>query len=228
MAGTLYIVSGPIGNMKDITLRALETLQAVDIILSEDTRETVKILDKYNIKASQLSYRDQNHSRVFPDILALLEAGKSAALISDSGTPAISDPGFKLVRELRARNISVVPIPGPSAAVAALSVSGFPTDKFIFIGYLPKKRTDLEKTLLTLPGYKSLVKTVIAYESPHRLIASLKQIHGNLGDIQVVVAREITKMYETYYSGKITDVLGKIGQKVKGEVTLLLCIDDKS
>ena len=137
-SGTLYIISGPIGNLQDITLRAIETLKNVDWILSEDTRETAKLLTQFNIQKPQLSYRDQNHLKSLPEIVKLLEEGSNLALLSDSGTPLISDPGFKLVREVLHRGFKVSTIPGPSAVIAALSISGLPTDKFVFLGFLPK------------------------------------------------------------------------------------------
>lgn len=220
MTGTLYIVSGPIGNMKDITLRALEILQSVDLILSEDTRETFKLLERYAIKASQISYRDQNHTRIFPDILNTLESGKSVALISDSGTPAISDPGFKLTRELRDRNIPVISIPGPSAVIAALSISGLPTDKFVFLGFLPKTQNQRKELLKT---YGQLNATLTIYESPFRVTRLLAEIQEVLGNRRVFLAKDLTKMFEDCQQGKVSELLKNPGKiKEKGEYVVLV------
>src|SRR3990167_6450804 len=145
--GKLFIIAGPIGNLEDITLRALNTLKSVDYVLSEDTRETDKILSKFDIKIPQISYRDQIHFKIFPKIAEMLEQGKNIGLMSDSGTPLISDPGYKLVSELRNRGYEIISIPGPSAIIAALSVSGLPTDKFIFLGFLPKKEHQRKQML---------------------------------------------------------------------------------
>lgn len=224
--GTLHIVSGPVGNLEDITLRALETLKNVDLILSEDTRETDKLLKHYKIDAPQISYRDQNHDKVFPRIWETLKEGKSLALISDSGTPLISDPGFKLVRELRARDIPVTAVPGPSAVVAALSISGLPTDKFIFLGFLPKssgKRNDL------LTTYGNLDSTLVIYESPHRIVKLLTEIQKILGSRMVCVAKDLTKMYESVLTGRVGDILKNTDVfKEKGEYVVLVSKEDKN
>jgi 16S rRNA (cytidine1402-2'-O)-methyltransferase len=224
--GTLYIVSGPVGNLEDITLRALQTLKDVDLILSEDTRETDKLLKHYKIDKPQISYRDQNHDRVFPKIWEILQEGRSLALISDSGTPLVSDPGFKLVRELRKRDVTVTAIPGPSAAVTALSISGLPTDRFIFLGFLPKssgKRSDL------LTTYGNLDSTLVIYESPHRVIKLLTEIQQNLGNRVVCVAKDLTKMYESVTTGRVEDMLQNTGVfKEKGEYVVLVSKEDKN
>ena len=145
----LYVVATPIGNMKDITLRALEVLKSVDLVISEDTRETSKLFKQYGIDKPQISYRDQNHLKVLPVILETLSSKKSVALVSDSGTPLISDPGFKLVKAVREKNFKIEPIPGPSALIAALSASGLPTDKFAFLGFLPKGANQRKKLIKT-------------------------------------------------------------------------------
>ncbi|KKS60436.1 MAG: Ribosomal RNA small subunit methyltransferase I [candidate division WWE3 bacterium GW2011_GWF2_42_42] len=194
----LYIVSTPIGNMSDITLRALEVLKSVDLILSEDTRETDKLLKKYGFSKPQISYRDQNHTRVIEQIKDMLKNGKSLALVSDSGTPLISDPGFKLVRELALENLKLETIPGPSAVTAALSVSGLPTDKFLFVGFLPKSAVQIEKFF---EKYSDIDATLIFYESPFRLSKSMQIAQKVLGHRQACVCNDLTKMYEEVVRG---------------------------
>lgn len=218
--GRLYLVSGPIGNFGDITLRALEILKTSDLILSEDTRETSKLLSHYQIKAEQVSYRDQNHERVLEGVLSMLENGKTLALVSDSGTPTISDPGFKLVRELTEKGITVTPIPGPTAAMSALSASGLPTDRFVFLGFLPKtdgKRASLLKT------YGELDNTLIIYESPYRISRLLEEIKETLGERKVCLARELTKIHEEITTSTVSDLIEKYKNKApKGEFVVLI------
>ena len=218
--GTLYIISTPIGNMSDITLRALDTLKEVSLILSEDTRETSKVLQKYNISKSQLSYRDQNHFKVIDRILEILDSGESVALVSDSGTPLISDPGFKLVEDAVKKDINVVSIPGPSAVISALSVSGLPTDKFSFLGFLPKS-TGQQSKILKL--YGSLDSTLVIYESPNRIIKLLNQINENLGNRKVCVTSELTKLHEKIVRGKVLDVINTFEESgTRGEYVVLI------
>lgn len=222
--GKLFIVSTPIGNMGDITLRAIETLKNVDLILSEDTRETSKLLQHFEIQKSQISYRDQNHYRVFETILKNLEEGKNIALVSDSGTPLISDPGFKLVQDLIAANIKIESIPGPSAVISALTVSGLPTDKFTFIGFLPKKSGQQDKIL---QSYGNLESTLIIYESPYRVVKLLEQIHQSLGNRKVCIVKDITKLYESLIYGQIEDILAnRTNIKAKGEYIVLVAKSD--
>jgi 16S rRNA (cytidine1402-2'-O)-methyltransferase len=218
--GTLYIISTPIGNMSDMTLRAIDTLKQVSLILSEDTRETSKILLKYNISKPQISYRDQNHAKVIGRILDVLESGENVALVSNSGTPLISDPGFKLVRDVIKKEIEVVSIPGPSAVISALVVSGLPTDKFSFIGFLPKSGGQREKILKMYGGLDS---TLIIYESPNRLISLMTKIQEVLGNRKVCVAGELTKVYEKIVRGRVIDVV-KIIEKTpaRGEYVVLV------
>jgi 16S rRNA (cytidine1402-2'-O)-methyltransferase len=222
--GTLYIISTPIGNMSDITLRALETLKEVSLILSEDTRETSKVLQKFSITKPQVSYRDQNHFKMIGRILDVLDSGESVALVSDSGTPLISDPGFKLVEDVVKKDINVVSIPGPSAVIAALSVSGLPTDKFSFLGFLPKSTGQQSKIL---KSYGSLDSTLVIYESPNRIIKLLNQINENLGNRKVCVASELTKIYEKIVRGKVLDVI-KIFEDngTRGEYVVLVAKED--
>jgi 16S rRNA (cytidine1402-2'-O)-methyltransferase len=218
--GKLYIIASPIGNLSDITLRALEVLKGVDMILSEDTRETDKILRKYEIDKPQLSYRDQNHNQIFPRLVESMEMGLDLALISDSGTPLISDPGFKLVRDFIKKGFEVVSIPGPCAAISALVTSGFPTDKFSFLGFLPKSGGERTKIL---NSYGILDSTLIIYESPYRVEKLLKQIKENLGEREVCLAGEITKVHEKILRGKVSLIIEAVsGKKLKGEYVVLV------
>lgn len=189
----LYIVSTPIGNLKDITLRALEILQSVDYIACEDTRQTIKLLNHYNIKKPLVSYHSYNLKRKGKEIINDLSCGKSIALVSDSGTPGISDPGSVLISEAIKAGVNICPIPGPSAALAALSVSGFASDNFYFAGFLSSKSLRRKNQLVRL---KQVNTTLIIYESPHRLLKTLKDIFDVCGDIRVCVVRELTKKFE--------------------------------
>ena len=192
----LYLVSTPIGNLEDITLRAKRILGEVDIIACEDTRKTGVLLVKLNIPRKRLlSYYEENELRRIPEIVRLLKEGKNVALVSNAGTPTISDPGFKLVRECLIQGIKVEPIPGPSAILTALVSSGLPTDKFLFLGYLPKKQGKRKK-LLENCKLSAVHYTLIFYESPHRLIETLKDLQEIFGDIEIVLCRELTKIYE--------------------------------
>jgi 16S rRNA (cytidine1402-2'-O)-methyltransferase len=236
--GSLYIVATPIGNLSDITLRALEVLKDVDLIISEDTRETDKVLKKYQILKPQLSYRDQNHKVMFPKVTSMLEIGKSVALISDSGTPLISDPGFKLVRDLIQQDFNVISIPGPSAVISALVSSGFPTDKFSFVGFMPKSKGERKKIL---QNFGSQDATLIIYESPFRILKLLEEIILSLGNREVCLANELTKLHEKFIRGKAEDLLsveyhrsGEYGRKkvtakqIKGEFVVLVAKEDFS
>lgn len=222
--GTLFIVSTPIGNLKDITLRAIETLKKVDLVLAEDTRHTGILLKHYEIKKPLLSYQEYNELQRIPIVLEKLRRGENIALVSDAGTPTISDPGFKLVRECLKEGIKVESIAGPSAVTTALVVSGLPTDKFFFLGYLPKKEGHRKKVLHDLTKMIQIIKTtVIFFETPHRLLKTLQEMLEILGDRQIVVCRELTKIHEEVRREKISkaiDYFSKI--KPKGEITLLL------
>lgn len=216
----LFIVSTPIGNLKDITLRAIETLKSVDYILCEDTRVTGRLLNEYGIEKKMIAFNDFNEESKIQSTIADLQAGLSIALVSDAGTPLVSDPGYKLIRETILQSIKVESVPGPSAAIAALTVSGLPTDKFLFLGFLPKKdgkRLELLKN--TRDAISKVKSTVIIYESPFRVLKTLEQIKEVFGDIEVVVARELTKMHEEVLRGKISDVNIKV--KTKGEFVVL-------
>ncbi|MFH1399742.1 MAG: 16S rRNA (cytidine(1402)-2'-O)-methyltransferase [Candidatus Woesearchaeota archaeon] len=210
----LYIVSTPIGNLEDITLRAIRTLKEVDFILAEDTRRTRILLNKYTISKPLQSYHDRNKEHKTPAIIALLRQGKNIALVSDAGTPAISDPGFYLVRECIRNQITVSPIPGPSSILAALVCSGLPTDRFTFCGFMPKKPAKILRQI------KDQESTFIFFESPHRIEKTLAALAQDMPDHQVVVAREITKRFEEFIRGNPKEILPKI--KPKGEIVLLI------
>jgi len=196
LSGKLYIVATPIGNMEDISARALKSLADVDYILSEDTRETQKLLNYFKIEKTQISYRDQNHTRVYKQILELLNDGLNIALVSDRGTPLISDPGFKLVRDLIDEGIKIESIPGPSSVIDALILSGLPTDKFVFLGFLPRKESQIIKIL---EEYGRLDATLIVFESPYRIESLLRTALSVLGPRQVAVCKELTKLHEEVY-----------------------------
>lgn len=219
--GTLYVVATPIGNKADITLRALDTLRSVDIIAAEDTRKTGRLLSQHNIQAIFLSYHEHNEDQRTPELIRNLLAGKSIALVSDAGTPSVSDPGYRLISVSLTNDISVVPIPGVSAVTAALSVSGLPTDSFVFIGFPARKKN---RRLGQLKALVSEERTVIFYESPKRIGIFLKEILEIMGDRPAVLAREMTKVYEEFIRGTITVILEAIGERpvVKGECTLLI------
>jgi 16S rRNA (cytidine1402-2'-O)-methyltransferase len=201
--GKLYVVATPIGNLSDMTFRAVDILKKVPFILAEDTRESKKLLEKHGIQTQLVSYRDENHDKVLEKILEKLKMGLDLALISDAGTPLISDPGYKLVKHLRENHFEVIAIPGPSAVTAALSVSGLPTDRFVFFGFLPKSKTRREKII---SEYKDLHNTLVFYESPKRLMGFLDTISRVLGDVKIFLAKDISKLREEYFYGDIREV----------------------
>jgi 16S rRNA (cytidine1402-2'-O)-methyltransferase len=218
--GVLYIVSTPIGNLEDITLRALRVLKEVDLIAAEDTRRTRRLLTHYGIHKPLISYHEHNRRMREKTLLHDLREGKSVALVTDAGTPGISDPGEELVRRAIQEGLPLVPIPGPVALVAALSVSGLPTESFLFYGFLPSKAAARRKWLTSL---KERPETLVFYESPRRLSSLLDDAAQILGERRVVVAREMTKVYEEVYRGTISEVLEQMGkEEVKGEVTVIL------
>jgi 16S rRNA (cytidine1402-2'-O)-methyltransferase len=219
-AGTLYVVATPIGNLEDITLRAIRILKEVRLIAAEDTRRTRILLDKYEISTPLTSLYDQNEAKKSGLLIAKLLQGEDVAYVSDAGTPGISDPGYILVREALSRGIRVAPIPGATALIAALSVSGLPMDRFIFLGFLPSKSMRRRQLLTSL---REEERTLIFYESPHRLLASLNDIAAVLGDREVVVSREMTKIHEEFLRGSAEVVTAGMGNgAVKGEVTLIV------
>lgn len=219
-AATLYIIATPIGNLEDITYRAVRILGEVDLIAAEDTRHSLKLLSHFGISKPLTSYFDHNQQFKGERILNALRKGKSVALISDAGTPCISDPGFQLVRDAVAEGIAVVPVPGACAAIAALSASGLPTDAFTFAGF-PPSRQGKRRTFLT--GISALPGTLVLYEAPHRLLETLSDIREVMGVRQVIVARELTKMFEECIRGSVSEVIETVSQGiVRGEVVILI------
>ena len=220
MAGMLYVVATPIGNLEDITVRALRVLQEVDLIATEDTRRTRILLQHYQIDKPLTSLYDHNELHKAPTLIRRLQEGNSIALVSEAGTPLISDPGYRLVQLAIAQAIPVIPVPGPSAAVAAIAVAGLPTDRFTFEGFLPKK---LGKRRKRLEGLRGEPRTLIFYESPRRLYDLLGEMQAVWGDRRVVVARELTKKFEQILRGRITEVRAQLGERAPlGEVTLIV------
>jgi 16S rRNA (cytidine1402-2'-O)-methyltransferase len=219
MPGTLYIVSTPIGNLNDITFRAVEVLKQVDLIACEDTRRTKILLEKFGLAKNLISYYNYNERQRAEEIIRELKSGKNVALVSDSGTPGISDPGFVLIKRAIEENITVIPIPGPTAFVCALVGSGLPMDEFVFVGFLPHKKGRKTK----LKKLSDEERTIILYESPHRLIKTLNEILEIFGDREIAVAKELTKIHEEFFRGKISEVLKKLTpDKIKGEFVIVI------
>lgn len=207
--GTLYLVGTPIGNLEDMTFRAVQTLREADWIAAEDTRQTRKLLTHFEISGKPVSYHEHNKEASGKELLRLLEEGQTVALVSDAGMPAISDPGYELVREATQRNIPVVPIPGANAALSALIISGLPTDRFFFAGFLPREKKKLREEL---EGLSRIQATLIFYESPHRVIKTLSAMQEALGDRPIALVREITKRYEEAARGSITECLSFLSE----------------
>lgn len=220
MASTLYIVSTPIGNLGDITLRALEVLKDVDVVAAEDTRHSRKLFSRFGISTPLVSYFGAKEELKCKEVMKLLESGKDVALISDAGTPGISDPGFELIREAIRDGYGLVSIPGPSAVISALTVSGLPNARFVFEGFLPPKGSARKKRLDSLVDEE---RTIVIYESPRRTLKTLKELVQALGDRPAVMARELTKLHEELVRGKLSDIITKIESKgVRGEVVLVI------
>jgi 16S rRNA (cytidine1402-2'-O)-methyltransferase len=218
--GCLYVVATPIGNLEDISFRALRVLKEVDVIACEDTRQTLKLLSHFGISKRLVSYHEHNEMTRAPEIVIELEQGAKVALVSDAGTPAISDPGHRLVGLCLRHGIYVVPIPGASAFVAALAASGLPIDQFVFAGFLPSRPTERRKTLRALAADP---RTLALYEAPHRLLDALEDILEILGNRPAVIAREVTKAYEEFQRGHIEDLIAAARRKTpRGEITLLV------
>ncbi len=221
--GTLYVVATPIGNLADMSPRAIETLKSVDCIAAEDTRHSAPLLQHFMIGTKTIALHEHNERERTANLLERLQAGESIALISDAGTPLINDPGYFLVREVRKAGIRVVPIPGPCALIAALSVSGLPTDKFCFEGFLPAKSKNRKNQLELL---RQETRTIIFYETPHRILESLEdmlQVFG--GEREVVIARELTKMFETVYSATLSELVDWVrndANQQRGEIVLMM------
>jgi 16S rRNA (cytidine1402-2'-O)-methyltransferase len=219
--GVLYVVATPLGHLEDITLRALGVLRAVAMVACEDTRHTGNLLRAHGIATRTTSYFEHNERWKGERILAELRAGRDVALVSDAGTPAISDPGYRLVRDARAEGVPVVPVPGPSAAVAALSVSGLPTDRFLFVGFLPARPIARRRTLAELAAR---TETLVVYESPVRVVAALADMAAELGDREAFLCREATKLHEEYRRGRLSELRAELEARgaVKGEIVLVV------
>ena len=219
-AGCLYVVATPIGNLEDISLRALRVLKESDVIACEDTRQTLKLLSHFDIHKRLVSYHEHNELTRAAEIMIELEQGAKVALVSDAGTPAISDPGHRLVALCVRHGIRVVPVPGPSAFVAALAASGMPIEKFVFVGFLPSRPLERQKALRALAMES---RTIVLYEAPHRLAETLVGVAEMLGNRPAVIAREVTKVYEEFLRGHVEDLLAATQKKQpRGEITLLI------
>jgi 16S rRNA (cytidine1402-2'-O)-methyltransferase len=220
-AGVLYVVATPIGNLEDVTLRALNILKTADLIAAEDTRHSRRLLRHYDIKRPLQAYHEHNEARITPHIVQALQAGRSVALISDAGTPCISDPGYRLVHAAVQAGVAVVPIPGVSAAMTALSASGLPTDGFVFAGFLPKKSGQRQAAIETLATEP---RTLIFYESPRRIECLLAELNDLWGDRPAVLARELTKLNEEFLRGTLASLAQALAGRdtIKGECTLLV------
>lgn len=225
--GELYVIATPIGNREDITLRALNVLGRVDLVAAEDTRHTLRLLSHHNIKRRLISYHEHNERERTKNLLDKLNSGLSVALVSNAGTPTVSDPGYQLIRAAIERGIRVVPIPGVSAAVTALSVSGMPTDSFVFVGFLARKKG---KRLEQLRKLAFEQRTIIFYESPRRIQILLEEIILNIGDRNGVLCREMTKLHEEFVRGNLSIILMSLKKRpsIKGECTLLVAGDEEN
>jgi len=219
-AGCLYVVATPIGNLEDISMRALRILKEADVIACEDTRQTLKLLSHFGISKRLVSYHEHNEITRAPEIVIELEQGAKVALVSDAGTPAISDPGHRLVNLCLRHGIRVVPVPGASAFVAALAASGMPIEQFVFIGFLPSRPTERRKALRALANEP---RTLALYEAPHRLLDTIEDALEILGNRPAVIAREVTKVYEEFLRGHLEDLVAAVGKRPpRGEITLLI------
>jgi 16S rRNA (cytidine1402-2'-O)-methyltransferase len=223
MSGTLFVVATPIGNLEDLTPRARQTLASVDLVAAEDTRHTMRLLSNIGAKPTLLALHDHNEERAVPGVIEALKDGKDVALVSDAGTPLVSDPGFRLVRAAHEHDIVVVPIPGASAVTAALSAAGLPTDRFCFEGFVPSKRTARCEWLKNLTAE---TRTMVIYESVHRIAASLADMVEAFGaDRQAFIGRELTKMHEECVQGSLGELLGRVESgaiKSKGEFVIVV------
>ncbi|HJY87015.1 MAG TPA: 16S rRNA (cytidine(1402)-2'-O)-methyltransferase [Candidatus Acidoferrales bacterium] len=218
--GCLYLVATPIGNLEDITLRALRILKEVDLIACEDTRQTQKLLNHYGIRKRLVSYHEHNEMTRAPELVIELEQGARAALVSDAGMPVISDPGHRLVTMCLRHRIPIVPIPGPSALVAALAASGMPTEEFLFLGFLPARAGERHRALA---GLAAQSRTLVFYEAPHRIVDTLKDALAVLGPRPAVIAREVSKLHEEFLRGNLAELLEGMHRKApRGEMTLLI------
>jgi 16S rRNA (cytidine1402-2'-O)-methyltransferase len=217
--GTLYLVATPIGNLEDITYRAVKILNGVNLIAAEDTRKTKFLLDRYNIQKELVSYFAFNEAKRTPELINKLKGGQSIAIVSDAGTPGISDPAYRLVKAAIKENLNIIPIPGASAFISALVASGLPTESFVFEGFLPHKKG--RKTKLEMLSEET--RTIILYESPHRILKTLNELQNSFGDRYIVVARELTKKFEEIFRGNISEAIAHFSSKsIKGEFVLVI------
>jgi 16S rRNA (cytidine1402-2'-O)-methyltransferase len=219
--GTLYVVATPLGNLEDVTLRALRVLREASLIACEDTRRTATLLLAHGIRTPTTSYFEHNEHWKGERILTALRDGRDVAFVSDAGTPGISDPGFRLVREARTAGLPVIPLPGPCAAIAALSVSGLPTDRFLFVGFLPSRSVARQRALAVLA---SRTETLVFYESPQRIVACLQTMEAAFGDREAFLCREATKLHEEYALDRLSALRKRLGEResVRGEVVLVV------
>ncbi len=221
----IYIVATPIGNLEDITLRALRVLGEVDFILAEDTRKTGNLLKHFQIKNKLVSFYEHNESRKIPQVIEELKKGKKAALVSSAGTPTISDPGFKLIREARREKIEITSLPGPSSLIAAVPLSSIGSEKFIFFGYFPRKKGAKQKLFGQLLNWPA---ASIFFESPYRILRTLNELKAELGERRVTLCREMTKKFEEIFEGSLDEVVDFLGKKKpRGEFTFILSGSEK-
>jgi len=213
----LILVATPIGNLGDISSRALESLRNADVIACEDTRRTLKLLSHFGIQKPLISYHEFNEQEKSHEIVGMIESGKNVALVSDAGTPSISDPGYRVVRLCRERGLEVIVIPGPNAAIAALSASGLPSDQFMFAGFLPPRQSARKEYLESLRAFTG---TLIFYEAPHRILSAIDDMHEVFGDRETCICRELTKIHEEYLFGKLSEVKERI--KELGEFVIVI------
>ena len=220
-AGTLFVVATPLGNLEDLTLRAIRTLREADLVACEDTRRTATLLRAHGIETPTTSFFEHNERWKGERILDALREGRSVALVSDAGTPGISDPGYRLVRDARAAELPVVPVPGPSASIAALSVSGLPSDRFLFVGFLPSRAGARRKALEELATERA---TLVVYESPLRVVETLATMAEVLGDREAFLCREATKLHEEYVRARLSELRERLASRetVKGEIVLVV------
>jgi len=220
MKGTLYIVSTPIGNLEDITLRALRILKEVDVIAAEDTRHTLKLMNHYGISRPLISYWGEKEKLKAEETIGRLESGQSVALVSDAGTPGISDPGGVLIKRAIEAGIQVVPVPGPAAVISALSLSGFSTEEFVFLGFLPPRQSRRKKVLKELSLER---RTLVMYEAPHRILETVRDMSDLFGERRAVLIREMTKLYEEVIRGSLPEILVRLkGSKIAGEYVVVI------
>src|SRR5574337_516603 len=219
-SGTLFVVATPIGNLEDLSFRAVRVLREVKVIACEDTRHTRLLLQRYAIATPLVSYHEHNERARTPELVRRLQAGESVALVSDAGTPLLSDPGFTLIREAIAAGVPVVPIPGPSAITVALSAAGLPTDRFVFLGFLPRRSAERRRVL---EAVQTIPWTLVLFEAPTRVEATLKDLQAILGERPVAVLRELTKRFEEILRGTLTEVIAQAqGRRLRGEVTVVV------